>query len=121
MYESHRVNGGIAQIRFRLIGVELNVLSISLTFPPVNYYLGSYRDSLSPKGCGRSPLPARGSNTNRRGSNSPFNLARTGNKDNQMATKITVNRSAVTGKFVTPQYAAKHPRTTETEHYKKPK
>jgi hypothetical protein len=29
---------------------------------------------------------------------------------------ITINRSAVTGKFVTPQYAAKHPRTTETEH-----
>jgi len=44
---------------------------------------------------------------------------RKGQKDNQMATKITVNRSAISGKFVTPQYAAKHPRTTEKEHYKK--
>lgn len=34
-------------------------------------------------------------------------------------TKITVNRSAVTGKFVTEQYADKHPSTTETEHYKR--
>jgi len=42
-----------------------------------------------------------------------------GKKENQMATKVTVNRSAVTGKFVTPQYAAKHPRTTEKENYKK--
>ncbi|MBB5331781.1 hypothetical protein HDF14_005430 [Edaphobacter lichenicola] len=33
-------------------------------------------------------------------------------------TKITVNRSAVSGKFVTPQYAKSHPKTTETEHYK---
>ncbi len=32
---------------------------------------------------------------------------------------ITVNRSAVTGKFVTDKYASSHPRTTETEHYKK--
>jgi hypothetical protein len=29
---------------------------------------------------------------------------------------VTVNRSAVTGKFVTPKYTEKHPRTTETEH-----
>jgi hypothetical protein len=29
---------------------------------------------------------------------------------------VTVNRSAVTGKFVTPKYAQNHPRTTETEH-----
>jgi len=36
-----------------------------------------------------------------------------------MANKVTVNRSAITGKFVTPQYAKQHPRTTETEHYKK--
>lgn len=34
-------------------------------------------------------------------------------------TKVTVNRSAVSGQFVTPKYAATHPRTTETEHYKK--
>lgn len=33
---------------------------------------------------------------------------------------ITVNRSAVTGKFVTEKYADSHPRTTETEHYKRP-
>jgi hypothetical protein len=32
---------------------------------------------------------------------------------------ITVNRSAITGKFVTENYADKHPRTTETEHYKR--
>jgi hypothetical protein len=29
---------------------------------------------------------------------------------------VTLNRSAVTGKFVTPKYAQNHPRTTETEH-----
>ncbi len=29
---------------------------------------------------------------------------------------VTLNRSAVSGKFVTPDYAKKHPRTTETEH-----
>lgn len=29
-----------------------------------------------------------------------------------------VNRSAVTGRFVTPQYAKSHPRTTVTEHNK---
>jgi hypothetical protein len=34
-------------------------------------------------------------------------------------TKITVNRSAETGKFVTEGYADKHPRTTETEHYQR--
>lgn len=34
-------NGGIAQIRFRLTGVDLNALSISLTFHPVNYYFDS--------------------------------------------------------------------------------
>jgi hypothetical protein len=34
-----------------------------------------------------------------------------------MAKKVvTVNRSAVSGKFVTPTYAKNHPRTTETEH-----
>jgi hypothetical protein len=33
-----------------------------------------------------------------------------------MAKKITLNRSAVTGKFVTPKYVQTHPRTTETEH-----
>ena len=32
--------------------------------------------------------------------------------------KITVNRSAKTGKFVTKSYAAKHKSTTEKEHYK---
>ena len=31
------------------------------------------------------------------------------------AKKVTLNRSAVTGKFVTPQYTKNHPRTTETE------
>lgn len=29
---------------------------------------------------------------------------------------ITLVRSAVSGKFVTPDYAKKHPKTTETEH-----
>jgi hypothetical protein len=34
-----------------------------------------------------------------------------------MAKKIvTLTRSAVSGKFVTPDYAKKHPKTTETEH-----
>jgi len=34
-----------------------------------------------------------------------------------MAKKVvTLNRSAVNGKFVTPDYAKKHPKTTETEH-----
>lgn len=33
---------------------------------------------------------------------------------------ITVNRSAKTGKFVTPETAKRHPATTETEHYKQP-
>ncbi|BCZ76061.1 hypothetical protein [Komagataeibacter phage phiKX1] len=35
--------------------------------------------------------------------------------------KITVNRSAKTGQFVTQNYADKHKSTTETEHYKRPK
>jgi hypothetical protein len=35
--------------------------------------------------------------------------------------KITVNRDAGSGKFVTPKYAKAHPKTTETEHYKKGK
>lgn len=30
---------------------------------------------------------------------------------------ITVNRSAKTGKFVTPKYTKAHKATTETEHY----
>ncbi len=38
-----------------------------------------------------------------------------------MAKKITINRSAVTGKFVTPAFAKSHPRTTETEHRPAPK
>ena len=29
---------------------------------------------------------------------------------------ITLVRSAVSGKFVSPGYAKKHPKTTETEH-----
>ena len=29
---------------------------------------------------------------------------------------MTLVRSAVSGKFVTPDYAKKHPKTTETEH-----
>jgi hypothetical protein len=32
--------------------------------------------------------------------------------------KITINRSAKTGRFVTKDYDAKHKSTTETEHYK---
>lgn len=32
--------------------------------------------------------------------------------------KVTVNRSAKTGKFVTEKYAKTHPSTTEKEHYK---
>jgi hypothetical protein len=32
----------------------------------------------------------------------------------------TDSRSAVTGRFVTPQYAETHPRTTVTEHRTKP-
>ena len=32
--------------------------------------------------------------------------------------KITVNRSAVTGKFVSEKYANNHPKTTEKEHYR---
>jgi hypothetical protein len=33
--------------------------------------------------------------------------------------KVTVNRSAKTGKFVTNKYAKSHPSTTEKENYKK--
>jgi len=32
--------------------------------------------------------------------------------------KITVNRSSKTGKFVSKKYAAKHKSTTETERYR---
>jgi hypothetical protein len=35
------------------------------------------------------------------------------------ATKITVVRSSVSGRFVTPATAKRDPRETETEHYKK--
>jgi len=39
-----------------------------------------------------------------------------------MATKkppvIEINRSAESGRFVTEEYAKKHPKTTETEHYR---
>ena len=35
-----------------------------------------------------------------------------------MAKKITVNRSAKSGKFVTKKFANTHKSTTETEHYK---
>ncbi len=31
---------------------------------------------------------------------------------------ITVNRSSISGKFVKANYAKKHPKTTEKEHYK---
>ncbi|HVP46433.1 MAG TPA: hypothetical protein VMT32_07615 [Bryobacteraceae bacterium] len=34
---------------------------------------------------------------------------------------VTINRSAVTGQFVTPKYAKQHPRTTETERRPSPK
>lgn len=33
---------------------------------------------------------------------------------------VKVARSAVTGRFVTPKYAAAHPRTTEVERVKRP-
>jgi hypothetical protein len=36
-----------------------------------------------------------------------------------MGKKTTVNRSAVTGKFVTEQYAKRHPKTTVKETVKK--
>lgn len=42
-------------------------------------------------------------------------------KNNQPAQKITVNRNSENGQFVTERYAEKHPKTTETEHYKKNK
>jgi hypothetical protein len=38
-----------------------------------------------------------------------------------MAKKVTVNRSAKTGKFVTEKYAKTHPSTTEKERYTKKK
>ncbi len=34
---------------------------------------------------------------------------------------IVNNRDSETGRFVTPEYAKKHPKTTETEHNPKPK
>ena len=40
-------------------------------------------------------------------------------QSNQRKT-VDVNRSSITGQFVTQQYANKHPRTTEHERYKKP-
>jgi hypothetical protein len=40
-------------------------------------------------------------------------------KEKKMATKVKVNRSAVTGKFVTEKYAKQHPKTTEKETVKK--
>lgn len=36
-------------------------------------------------------------------------------------TKVEVNRSAVTGRFVTEQYTETHPKTTVTETFKKTK
>lgn len=36
-----------------------------------------------------------------------------------MSKKVEVNRSAVTGKFVTETYAKSHPKTTEKETYKR--
>ena len=33
--------------------------------------------------------------------------------------KIVVNRSSITGEFVTEQFAKKHPKTTEKETYKR--
>jgi hypothetical protein len=37
-----------------------------------------------------------------------------------MASKRRVSRSAKTGRFVTPEYAKKHPATTENEHVRVP-
>ncbi|TDY98194.1 UNVERIFIED_ORG: hypothetical protein DFO49_0494 [Herbaspirillum seropedicae] len=39
-------------------------------------------------------------------------------KNSRSPTTTTVNRSAVTGKFVTERYAQSHPRTTVTERVK---
>jgi hypothetical protein len=36
-----------------------------------------------------------------------------------VATEITLERSAVDGRFVSREYVKKHPRTTVTEHRKK--
>jgi hypothetical protein len=36
-------------------------------------------------------------------------------------TRVTVHRSAVTGRFVTKETVLRHPRTTVTEHLKKGK
>jgi hypothetical protein len=33
-----------------------------------------------------------------------------------MGNKKEINRSSVTGRFVTPEYVKKHPRITETQH-----
>jgi len=34
--------------------------------------------------------------------------------------KVTVNRSSISGRFVTESFADRHPKTTETQHIKKP-
>lgn len=36
-------------------------------------------------------------------------------------TTVKINRSSISGKFVTAEYAAKHPKTTQTEQTKKKK
>lgn len=40
------------------------------------------------------------------------------NSKKASAKTVTVNRSAVTGRFVTSNYAKSHPKTTVTEHRK---
>ena len=109
-----------AQSRFGLTGFQDQCLE------PIAHLPTSQLTRLVPLGisCLRKdaaglPRTATCSDVAARIASSPFNPARRGNKDNKMANKVTVNRSAVTGKFVTTQYANKHPRTTETEHYKK--
>lgn len=42
-------------------------------------------------------------------------------KSSKSSTKITVNRSAKNGQFVTAKKAKANPSTTETEHYKRSK
>jgi hypothetical protein len=40
-------------------------------------------------------------------------------KEKNMATKVKVNRSAITGKFVTEKYTKQHPKTTVKETIRK--
>ena len=48
-------------------------------------------------------------------------MKKSSSKGGNKSSTITNPRDAITGKFVTPGYARKHPKTTETEHNKKNK